>query len=95
MNVALTLSKKGEAMLVYDQPLGFDPAWVESADDGTGVRIIGEEGEEFLAGILYNNLLSDIEHLQDVILVRMESGAPAETRSVAFINQHYGDWGNV
>lgn len=91
MNVALTLGQDNKAMLVYDQPLGFVPAWIESSADGRGIRIIGEEGQEFVAGLPQNKIISKIAYLKDVLLVRMENRRAAEQISVPFINQNYGE----
>ncbi len=91
MNIALALSQDNKAILVYDQPLGFSPAWIESSEDGRGMRIIGEEGQEYVAGLLYENVFSRLSHLSDVFMVRMENRKPVESHRVSFINQCYGE----
>jgi hypothetical protein len=91
MNIALTLSQDKKAILVYDQPLGFAPAWIESSEDGRGLRIIGDAGEEFVAGFISTKLISQLEHLHDVFLVRMENLKPVESFKVSFVNQVYKD----
>ncbi len=91
MNIAMLLGHGGKAMMVYDQPLGFVPAWIESSEDGRGLRIIGEEGQEYLAGLLYQKITLDMQRLDDVVMVRMENRQPAECHAVSFVNQIYGD----
>jgi hypothetical protein len=91
MNIALTLSRNNKAILVYDQPLGFSPAWIESSEDGRGVRIIGDGGEEFVAGLLDNKIVSRLHMLSDIILVRMQDRKPVESYKVSFVSQRYGD----
>lgn len=88
--MALTLNESGKAMLVYDCPLGFDPAWIEAARDGRGLRIIGEEGQEYTAGHPDNGILGRLQHLDTVILLRMDGDTPAESFHLSFINQDYG-----
>jgi hypothetical protein len=91
MNIALTLSQDKKAILVYDQPLGFAPAWIESSEDGRGLRIIGDGGQEFVAGLINRDVIAHLQHLNDIFLVRMENRAPVESFKVSFVNQVYGD----
>jgi hypothetical protein len=57
MNIALALGQDNRAILLYDEPLGFAPAWIESSEDGRGVRIIGEEGQEYLISLAFCMIL--------------------------------------
>jgi hypothetical protein len=91
MNISLALSRNKKAILVYDEPLGFSPSWVESSADGRGLRIIGDAGEEYVAGFPDEKTLLDIRHLNDLFMVRMNGQEPVETFSVSFVNQNYGD----
>lgn len=91
MNIGLALSQDNKAILVYDQPLGFAPAWIESSEDGRGLRIIGEEGQEYLAAMLFDKIFAKIGHLTDVFMVRMENLKPVESHKVSFVNQVYSD----
>ncbi len=91
MNIALTLGRDNKAILLYDEPLGFAPAWIESSEDGRGVRIIGSEGQEYLAGLLTNSFFSKLRGLSDIVMVRMEDRRPVESHRVSFVNQQYGD----
>lgn len=72
MNIALALGHDNKATLVYDQELGFTHAWIESAADGRGIRIIGEEGHEFTAGLPDRTIIHNLNHLADIVMVRME-----------------------
>jgi hypothetical protein len=89
MNIALTLSQDNKAMLIYDQPLSFIPAWIESSEDGRGLRIIGEDGQEFTAGVLYENIIAKLQNLTEIKLVRMQDRKPVESHKVSFVNQNY------
>jgi hypothetical protein len=89
MNIALALGQDNKAMLVYDQPFEFIPAWIESAADGRGVRIIGEEGQEYVAGLPDSKIISELERLRDVLMVRMKDNRPIEAFTVSFITQKY------
>lgn len=91
MNIALALGQNNKAILLYDEPLGFAPAWIESSEDGRGVRIIGEEGEEYLAGLLFDSFFNQLQYLNDITMVRMEDRKPVESHKVSFVNQNYGD----
>lgn len=93
MNIALTLGRDNKAILIYDEPLGFAPAWIESSEDGRGVRIIGSEGEEYLAGLLSDSFFSKLRGLSNIVMVRMEDRKPVESHKVSFVNQCYGDGG--
>ena len=93
MNIGLTLSRDNKALLIYDQPLGFSPAWIESSEDGRGVRIVGSEGQEFRAGLLDNKIVSRLHMLRDIIMVRMENRKPVESYKVSFVSQRYKDGG--
>jgi hypothetical protein len=89
MNIALTINKNNEATLLYDQPLRFTPAWVESSADGRGVRIVGENGEEYRAGIVQNAVMTRLQKIYDVLLVRMEKQVPVEGYDLPFVSQQY------
>lgn len=89
MNVALTLNHQNRAMLVYDQPLGFAPGWVECSMDGLGIRIISQEGREVRAGTLDRRACDRVGTLQDVLLVRIQGQQPVEGYMVPFISQTY------
>ncbi len=91
MNIALALGQDNRAILLYDEPLGFAPAWIESSEDGRGVRIIGEEGQEYLAGLLYDSFFSQLQSLSGIMMVRMENHQPVESHTVSFVNQTYKD----
>lgn len=87
MNMALTLNENGQAMLVYDRPLGFIPSWVEVAQDGRGLRIISEEGMEYVAGHLDQAIFSRLRHLDVIFLMRTGETAPGESFRLSFISQ--------
>lgn len=89
MNIALALCHDNKAMLVYDQPFQFIPAWIESAADGRGIRIIGEEGQEYVAGMPDSKIISKLMGLNDVLLVRMQAERPVECFTVTFVSQKY------
>ena len=89
MNVALTLSADNKAMLVYDEPIGFKPSWVETSADGQGLRIIGDDGDELKVGVFYQEINKKLASVSDVLLVRMERGQAVEGRVVPFISQNY------
>jgi hypothetical protein len=89
MNVALTLSADNKAMLVYDQPLGFAPSWVECSADGEGLRIMSEDGREVRVGGFYKDICGKFGEICDVLVVRMEKNEPAEGCRVPFISQRY------
>ncbi|MCE7887433.1 MAG: hypothetical protein DYH13_08045 [Alphaproteobacteria bacterium PRO2] len=91
MNVALALGQDNRAILIYDEPLGFAPAWIESSEDGRGMRIIGEEGQEYLAGLLFDSYFNQLLSLNDIMMVRMENDQPVESHKVSFVNQTYKD----
>lgn len=91
MNIALALSQDKKAILLYDQPLGFVPAWIESSEDGRGVRIIGEEGQEYLAGLLTDSFFEHLKFVSDLVMVRMEGSKQVESHKVSFVNQTYKD----
>lgn len=88
--MALTLNASGKAMLIYDRPLGFQPAWIETAADGRGFRIIGEEGQEYVAGHPDNGILARMQPLETLILLRMADNMPAESFNLPLIKQNYG-----
>ena len=88
--MALTLNASGKAMLIYDRPLGFQPAWIETAADGRGFRIIGEEGQEYVAGHPHNDILARLDHLDTLILLCMENDGPKESFDIPMIKQNYG-----
>jgi hypothetical protein len=89
MNIALALGQDNKAMLVYDQPFEFIPAWIESAADGRGIRIIGEEGQEHVAGIPDSKIILELERLRSVLLVRMQGERPVEAFTVSYVTQNY------
>jgi hypothetical protein len=90
MNLILTVNDKIQASLFHDQPLGFMPAWVEFARDARGVRIIGEDGSEYLAGVMISKeILPYLDDVNDIILVHMRNGKPQEGYQVTFVNQYY------
>ena len=87
----MTLSIDNKAMLVYDQPLGFAPSWVECSSDGQGLRIIGDDGHEMQMGVFFQEINRKLLNINDVLLVRMEENKPVEGLTVPFISQSYGD----
>ncbi len=89
MNIALALGHDNKAMLVYDRPFEFIPAWIESAADGRGVRIIGEEGEEYVAGLPSEKIILELSTLSEVLLVRMQNERAVECFTVSFVSQKY------
>ncbi len=90
MNVLLTVNDKFQAMLFHDVPLNFMPAWVEFARDARGVRIIGEDGQEYLAGVMVSKeILHLLDDVNDILLVYMRDGKAIEGNLVTFINQYY------
>ncbi len=89
MNVALTLSRNNKAMLIYDQPLGFQPSWVETSADGEGLRIIGLDGREMRVGGFFREINNSLAGIKDVLLVRMEKNEPVEGWNVPFVTQQY------
>ncbi len=89
MNVALTLSRNNKAMLIYDQPLGFQPSWVETSADGEGLRIIGLDGREMRVGGFFREINNSLAGIKDVLLVRMEKNEPVEGWTVPFVTQQY------
>ncbi|MBP7721175.1 MAG: hypothetical protein KA155_01430 [Alphaproteobacteria bacterium] len=91
MNIALALGQDNKAVLLYDEPLGFAPAWIESSEDGRGMRIIGEGGEEYLAGVLFDSVFNQLQDLSGIMMVRMENNEPVESHTVSFVNQTYKD----
>lgn len=91
MNIALALGQDNKAILLYDEPLGFAPAWIESSEDGRGMRIIGEEGQEYVAGLLLDSFFTQLQYLNGIVMVRMENRQPVESHDVSFINQNYKD----
>ena len=90
MNVLLTVNDKFQAILFHDVPLNFVPAWVEFARDARGVRIIGEDGQEYLAGVMVSkDILKYLDDVNDIMLVHMSGGKAIEGYRVTFINQYY------
>jgi hypothetical protein len=90
MNVVLTINKKFQAAIFHDQPLGFVPAWVEFARDARGIRIIGMDGQEYLAGVnIAKNVLPHLDDINDIVLIWMENGKAMEGYQVTFVNQYY------
>lgn len=76
-------------MLIYDQPLGFQPSWVETSADGQGLRIIGVDGREMRVGGFFREINNSLAGISDVLLVRMEKNEPVEGWTVPFVTQQY------
>jgi hypothetical protein len=76
-------------MLIYDQPLGFQPSWVETSADGEGLRIIGLDGREMRVGGFFREINNSLAGIKDVLLVRMEKNEPVEGWNVPFVTQQY------
>ena len=90
MNLFFTVNSKFQAALFHDQPLGFVPAWVEFARDGRGVRIIGEDGQEYLAGLVVTkDILRYLDDVNDIVVIWMRDGKAMDGYQVTFINQYY------
>lgn len=90
MNVILTVNDRFQAILFHDAPFNFQPAWVEFARDARGVRIIGEDGQEYLAGVgVSKDVLQHLDDVNDILLVHMRDGQPLDGYKVTFVNQYY------
>ncbi len=90
MNIVLNVNDLDEAMLMHDAPLGFVPAWVEFSRDARGVRIVSEEGNEFVTGPLLNFESWDVlSRVSGVLVVQMHNQQPVQGYELPFINQDY------
>ncbi|HTK83506.1 MAG TPA: hypothetical protein VL625_00335 [Patescibacteria group bacterium] len=89
MNVALTLSRNNKAMLIYDQPLGFQPSWVETSADGEGLRVIGADGQSLKLGVFYRHINDKLGQVGTVLMVQMGQDGPIEGFDVPFVSQTY------
>src|ERR1700743_1100053 len=90
MNLLLTVNSKFQAALFHDQALGFVPSWVEFARDGRGVRIIGEDGQEYLAGLVVaKDVLRYLDDVNDIVVIWIGDGKALDSYQVTFINQYY------
>ena len=77
-------------MLLHDQKLEFEPAWVEFSRDARGIRLIAEDGREYLAGVNVDPAtLKALNGVNDIMLVWMKNGEALDGTIVTFVNQYY------
>jgi hypothetical protein len=88
MKMVLSVNDRRQAMLMHDEPLGFQPYWCEYSPSYGGIRLVSREGREYKTGVtVLAEALDMLDDVTSVLIVQIVDKKAVEGYNVSFVKQ--------